>query len=388
MKKKIGAEFLKNRDSRFLVWSPLAESVDLIIKGEKEPVPLIKDRDGYWETETEAIQPGGLYQFRLNGKDDFPDPASKYQPHGVHSWSQLIDPFSFQWQDSAWKGRELDDMIIYELHVGAFTPKGTFEAVIDKLDHLEELGVNTLELMPIAQFPGDRNWGYDGVYPFAPQDSYGGTEGLKKLINACHKRNFSVLLDVVYNHFGPEGNYISQYGPYFTDKYHTPWGSAINFDDEYSDQVRNHFIQNALMWLEEFHFDGLRLDAIHEIIDRGAKHFLKELSEEVDALEENIGRRLTLIAESDLNDIRIIKPYEKGGYGLEGQWVDDFHHSVHTLLTGEDAGYYKDYGTIEVLAKSFRQAFVYDGMYSAFRKKTVGNSPKGLPKSHFVVCIQ
>ena len=388
MKKKIGAEFLKNRDSRFLVWSPLAESVDLIIKGEKEPVPLIKDRDGYWETETEAIQPGGLYQFRLNGKDDFPDPASKYQPHGVHSWSQLIDPFSFQWQDSAWKGRELDDMIIYELHVGAFTPKGTFEAVIDKLDHLEELGVNTLELMPIAQFPGDRNWGYDGVYPFAPQDSYGGTEGLKKLINACHQRNFSVLLDVVYNHFGPEGNYISQYGPYFTDKYHTPWGSAINFDDEYSDQVRNHFIQNALMWLEEFHFDGLRLDAIHEIIDRGAKHFLKELSEEVDALEENIGRRLTLIAESDLNDIRIIKPYEKGGYGLEGQWVDDFHHSVHTLLTGEDAGYYKDYGTIEVLAKSFRQAFVYDGMYSAFRKKTVGNSPKGLPKSHFVVCIQ
>ncbi|MGB7784516.1 MAG: malto-oligosyltrehalose trehalohydrolase, partial [Salinimicrobium sp.] len=363
-------------------------SVEVIIKGRDQPISLTKDEEGYWETETKDVKPGDLYKFRLDGEDDFPDPASKAQPEGVHSWSQLTDPNSFKWQDRTWKGRELDDMIIYELHVGTFTKKGTFEAIIEKLDHLEELGVNTLELMPLAQFPGDRNWGYDGVYPFAAQDSYGGIAGLKKLIDECHRRNFSVLLDVVYNHLGPEGNYISQYGPYFTDKYHTPWGSAINFDDEYSDQVRNHFVQNALMWLEEFHFDGLRLDAIHEIIDRGARHFLKELSEEVDLLEEKIGRRLVLIAESDLNDIRIIKPYEKGGYGLEGQWVDDFHHAVHTLLTGEDAGYYKDYGKMEFLAKAFRQAFIYDGIYSNFRKKSVGNSPKGLPKSHFVVCIQ
>ena len=388
MKKEIGAEYLKNRKSRFRIWSPLAESVELVIKGEEQPVKLKKDPQGYWETEVADLEPGSLYKFRLDGEEDFPDPASKAQPEGVHSWSRLHDSNSYQWQDKNWKGRELDDMIIYELHVGTFTPKGTFEAIIEKLDHLEELGVNTLELMPIAQFPGDRNWGYDGVYPFAAQDSYGGIDALKKLIDECHRRNFSVLLDVVYNHLGPEGNYISQYGPYFTDKYHTPWGSAINFDDEYSDQVRNHFIQNALMWLDEFHFDGLRLDAIHEIIDRGARHFLKELSEEVDVLEEKTGRRLILIAESDLNDIRIIKPYEKGGYGLEGQWVDDFHHSVHTLLTGEDAGYYKDYGKIDLLAKTFRQAFIYDGIYSVFRKKTVGNGPKGLPKSHFVVCIQ
>ncbi len=388
MKKKIGAEILKNGKSLFRVWSPLATSVEVIIKDKAEPLRLKKDEDGYWETEVTGVKPNSLYKYRLDEEDAFPDPASKAQVEGVHSWSQLINPNAYKWKDENWKGRTLDEMIIYELHVGTFTREGTFEAVIDKLEHLEELGINTLELMPIAQFPGDRNWGYDGVYPFAAQESYGGIDGLKKLIDACHQRGFAVLLDVVYNHLGPEGNYISQYGPYFTDKYHTPWGSAINFDDEYSDQVRNHFIQNALMWLDEFHFDGLRLDAIHEIIDRGARHFLKELSEEVDLLEEQCGRRLIVIAESDLNDIRIIKPYEKGGYGLEGQWVDDFHHSVHTLLTGEKAGYYKDYGKIEFLAKTFSQAFVYDGMYSTFRKRTIGNSPKGLPKGHFVVSIQ
>ncbi len=387
MGKKVGAEYKENRKCRFRVWSPSAEAVEVIVKDRKEGLPLQQDSRGYWEGTIDNVKPGALYKFQLNGTDEFPDPASRSQPDGVHSWSQVVDT-NYYWKDLDWKGRPLGEMLIYELHVGTFTSQGTFEAIINKLDHLEELGINTIEIMPISQFPGSRNWGYDGVYPFAAQDSYGGVNGLKKLIDTCHQRGFSVLLDVVYNHLGPEGNYLSQFGPYFTDKYHTPWGSAINFDDDYSDHVRNHFIQNALMWLEEFHFDGLRLDAIHEIIDRGAKHFLKELSEEVDALEGMTGRRYALIAESDLNDTRIVQQYEKGGFGIEGQWVDDFHHSLHTVLTGENAGYYQDFGKMEYLAKAFRQAFVYDGMYSDFRKRTVGNSPTGFSPSNFVVCLQ
>lgn len=242
--------------------------------------------------------------------------------------------------------------------------------------------------MPVSQFPGNRNWGYDGVYPYAAQYSYGGAEELKKMINTCHQAGVAVLLDAVYNHMGPEGNYLSQFGPYFTEKYETPWGSAINFDDKYSDHVRNFFLENALMWLEEFHFDGLRLDAIHEIIDRGARHFLKELRQKTDQLEKSTGRKYVLIAESDLNDVRIINNYEKGGYGLEAQWVDDFHHSLHSLLTGENEGYYEDYGELWQLGKAFKQAFVYDGIYSEFRKRTVGNKPVGLPPEKFVVCIQ
>ncbi|WP_029036211.1 malto-oligosyltrehalose trehalohydrolase [Salinimicrobium xinjiangense] len=388
MNKKIGATLKKDGKCDFCVWAPFAESVELIFKNRTEPQDLSKDEKGYWSGSFSEVSPGTLYKYRLNKKDEFPDPASRSQPDGVHSWSQVIPVDAHDWHDKNWKGRELAEMSIYELHVGTFTPQGTFETIIDKLDHLEELGINTIELMPVAQFPGERNWGYDGVYPFAPQDSYGGVSGLKKLVDACHARNFSILLDVVYNHFGPEGNYISQYGPYFTDKYHTPWGSAINFDDEYSDAVRKHFIQNALMWLEEFHFDGLRLDAIHEIIDRGANHFLRELSEKTDALEQKTGRRYVLIAESDLNDTRLIKDYELGGYGLEGQWVDDFHHSLHTVLTGEKAGYYADFGEMELLAKAFKQAFVYDGTYSVFRKRTVGNNPAGISPDNFVVCIQ
>ena len=387
MKKKVGAVYKGKEKCHFCIWAPKAESVEVLIKDHPKTLPLKKDPRGYWTGNSSEVNPGDLYKYKIDG-EEYPDPASLSQPQGVHSWSRVVDQSSYNWQDQSWKGRELGEMIIYELHVGTFTPEGTFEAIISKLGHLEELGVNTIELMPISQFPGSRNWGYDGVYPFAAQDSYGGVEGLKKLIDACHARNFSVLLDVVYNHLGPEGNYISQYGSYFTDKYHTPWGSAINFDDEYSDQVREHFLENALMWLEEFHFDGLRLDAVHEIIDRGARHFLKELSERTDDLERETGRRYVLIAESDLNDSRIVTDYEKGGYGLEGQWVDDFHHAVHTVLTGEDAGYYSDYGKMEFLAKTFKQAFIYDGIYSPFRKRSIGNSPEELEPSKFVVCIQ
>lgn len=388
MRKKIGAVYKGGEKVEFCVWAPFAESVEVIFKNGRQPLALEQDEKGYWSNSLNYTKPGSLYKYRLDHKTELPDPASFSQPEGVHSWSRIIDHNSHSWEDGSWRGRELSEMLIYELHVGTFTEAGTFEAIIDKLDHLEDLGINTLELMPVSQFPRERNWGYDGVYPYAPQDSYGGVAGLKRLIDACHHRGFSILLDVVYNHLGPEGNYISQYGPYFTSKYHTPWGSAINFDDEYSDQVRHHFIQNALMWLEDFHFDGLRLDAVHEIIDRGARHFLKELSERTDALEKRTGRRYVLIAESDLNDTRLIKNYDRGGYGLEGQWVDDFHHAVHTVLTNEDAGYYSDYGKMEFLAKTFKQAFIYDGIYSTFRKRSIGNSPIGLNPENFIVCIQ
>lgn len=387
MRKRIGSTYLDNEKIRFVVWAPQKEHVQVIIK-DKETVPLQKSSHGYWEGEVEGVQPGSYYKYKLNNDKEFPDPASRSQPEGVHSWSQVLAPDSFLWEDSSWKGLPLSEMILYELHVGTFTSEGTFEAVIDKLDHLLDLGINTIEILPISQFPGDRNWGYDGVYPYAAQHSYGGPRGLKNMIDACHKKGIAVILDAVYNHMGPEGNYLREFGPYFTEKYHTPWGAALNFDDKHSDEVRNFFLENAMMWLEEFHFDGLRLDAIHEIIDRGARHLLKEMSQNVDELEKRTGRQYVLIAESDLNDTKIIDTYKRGGFGLEGQWVDDFHHSLHSLLTEENQGYYSDYGTIENMAKSFRQAFVYDGAYSQFRKRTVGNSPKGLSPSQFIICIQ
>lgn len=378
---------MKDKKTRFSVWAPFKEKVAVKLK-HKDPVPLNRIENGYWEKILGDTKPGDYYKFKLDEELEFPDPASRSQPDGVHSWSQIIDPNAHRWQDIHWKGLPISQMIIYELHVGTFTEEGTFEAVINKLDHLLELGVNTIEIMPISQFPGDRNWGYDGVYPYAAQHSYGGVEGLKNMIDACHGKGIAVILDAVYNHMGPEGNYLSQYGPYFTEKYQTPWGAALNFDDKHSDEVRNFFLQNALMWLEEFHFDGLRLDAIHEIIDRGARHLLKEMSQRVDELEEKTGKTYVLIAESDLNDTKVVNLYEKGGFGLEGQWVDDFHHSVHTLLTGEDGGYYRDYGKISHLAKAFRQGFIYDGIYSSYRKRTVGNSPRGLALHHFIVSIQ
>lgn len=387
MRRKIGAKIKNDGKTQFIVWAPFKNKMEVVIKNGIS-ISLQKTTRGYWEGETDQAEPGTLYKFRINGGKEFPDPASRSQPYGVHSWSMVTSPNNFIWREDNWKGLELKQMIIYELHIGTFTNDGTFEAVIDKMDHLKDLGVNTIEIMPIAQFPGDRNWGYDGVYPFAPQQSYGGANGLKKLVNACHNNEIAVILDVVYNHMGPEGNYLSQYGPYFTEKYHTPWGSAINFDDKYSDEVRNFFLENVIMWLEEFHLDGLRLDAVHEIIDRGAVHFLKEMSSRVDELESKTGRKYILIAESDLNDSRIVDSYNKGGYGLEGQWVDDFHHSLHTLLTREDEGYYKDYGQLEHMAKAFKQAFVYDGVYSEFRKRKVGNNPSHLDPSKFVICIQ
>ena len=334
------------------------------------------------------VAPGARYLFRLENGSDRPDPASRFQPDGVHGPSQVVNLAEFRWTDSGWKGLELDESVFYELHVGAYTPEGTFETLIPHLKDLRELGVTTIELMPVAQFPGSRNWGYDGVQPFAPQNSYGGPLGLQKLVDAAHGHGLAVALDVVYNHLGPEGNYFSEYGPYFTDKYQTPWGKAINFDGADSDGVRDFFIQNALYWLENYHLDVLRLDAVHGIFDFGASHFLADLQSAVSELETRVPRKLHLVAESDLNDSRVLHGPSQGGYGLHAQWSDDFHHSLHALLTGERAGYYADFGGVDPLATTMRNGWFYAGQHSNFRRRKHGNSPTGLARSNFVVCIQ
>ena len=386
--REVGAIFKDDR-CRFVVWAPFAGQVYVEITSKKGDMHLLKkDADGYWETELNDIAPGARYRFVIDEAVKRPDPAARSQPEGVHGPSEVIDTVRFNWEDEGWKNISLSDMIIYELHVGTFSDEGTFEGVIGKLDYLKDLGVNAIELMPVAQFPGDRNWGYDGVYPFAVQDSYGGAKGLMELVNACHHKGIAVLLDVVYNHMGPEGNYLADFGPYFTDKYSTPWGKAINFDDAYSDEVRNYFIQNALMWFQDFHIDGLRLDAVHAITDMSAYPFLKELSESVKTLSRQNERPYYLVAESDLNDTRIIRSFEEGGYELHGQWSDEFHHAVHALATGEKYGYYQDFGGPEQLKKALEQTFVYNHVYSSFRKKTFGNDATDIPASKFVVFSQ
>ncbi|MCJ2544035.1 malto-oligosyltrehalose trehalohydrolase [Thermostichus vulcanus] len=389
---RVGAYPLGSGGYRFRVWAPLLPQVELkLLSPIEQRLSMQQDAEGYWQAELEGIPEGPLdYLFVLHqeqGQVERPDPASRWQPHGVHGPSRVLHP-DFAWQDSAWPGIPLEQWILYELHVGTFTPEGTFAAIIPRLPELLDLGVNVLELMPVAQCPGGRNWGYDGVYPYAVQTAYGGATELKQLVNACHQVGMAVILDVVYNHLGPEGNYLREFGPYFTDKYHTPWGSALNFDDRYCDGVREFFLQNAEFWLEEFHLDGLRLDAIHAIYDFSARPFLGELSQRVEALSQRIGWKRHLIAETDLNDVKIITPREQGGYGIDAQWCDDFHHCVHTLLTGEREGYYEDFGRLEQLAKSYRESYVFSGQYSPHRARRYGNSAAQRPGSQFVICIQ
>ena len=347
-----------------------------------------KDEWGYFKILAEDIEPGTLYFYKLSGKEDKPDPASHSQPKDVHGPSEVVDHSKMIWTDAGWAGIPLEEMIIYELHVGTFTPEGTFEAIIPRLEELYQFGVNAIELMPIGQFPGNRNWGYDGVFPYAPQHSYGGSEGLKKLVDAAHQQGISIILDVIYNHFGPEGNYMSDYGPYFTAHYKTAWGNAINFDNAYSYGVRNYFLENALYWFENFHIDALRLDASDHIYDIGVKHFLQELVENVEVLSKKQGRKLYLTAENDLSDPKVIRSIESGGYGIDAQWNDAFHHCLHTLLTGEQAGYYKDYGTCQQMSKAFKEGFVYSGQYSPFRKKFHGGDSSDMPGQQFVVFTQ
>ena len=382
-----GAVYFGGGRSRFKIWAPRARRVEVLLLSPKERVADLEEKDGYHQATLEGVEPGSLYLYRLDGRIERPDPASRFQPKGVHGPSQVVDP-DFPWEDCCWFGLPLKNYVIYELHVGTFTAQGTFEAVIAHLDELKDLGITALELMPVAQFPGNRNWGYDGVYPFAVQDSYGGPAGFKKLINACHQKGLAVVIDVVYNHLGPEGNYLRDFGPYFTDRYKTPWGESVNFDGPHSDKVRHFFIENALFWIADFHVDALRLDAIHAILDFSAQPFLEELALAVKAQAERLNRRVHLIAESDLDDTRPIRSRDLGGYGLDAQWNDDFHHALHTLLTGEQTGYYHDFGRVEDLAKAWREGYVYSGNYSPYRRRRHGNSSRSIPAKRFVVFSQ
>ncbi|MDP9338302.1 MAG: malto-oligosyltrehalose trehalohydrolase [Acidobacteriota bacterium] len=389
----VGATPAEGGGCRFVAWAPWARDLSVHLLsgsegGTDRVAPMTKTSAGYFETEIEDVPAGTRYLYRLENGSERPDPASPFQPEGVHGPSQVVDFGEFRWTDTLWKGLELEESVFHELHVGTYTTQGTFEALIPHLSDLRELGITTVELMPVAQFPGGRNWGYDGVQPFAPQNSYGGPRGLQKFVDAAHHHGLAVALDVVYNHVGPEGNYFSAYGPYFTDKYQTPWGQAINFDGPDSDAVRDFFIQNALHWLENYHIDVLRLDAVHGIFDCSASHFLADLQTAVTLLETQVRRKLYLVAESDLNDSRILHSPAAGGYGLHAQWSDDFHHSLHALLTGERAGYYSDFGEVHHLATTMRNGWFYAGQHSNFRRRKHGSSPAGLARSSFVVCIQ
>jgi maltooligosyltrehalose trehalohydrolase len=356
--------------------------------GEPRALLLQREPEGYWALRAEQVPPGTLYRFRIDAGPWRPDPASRFQPQGVHGPSAVWDPSAFRWSDAGWTGVPLEDMVLYESHVGTFTPEGTFAAAAARLSHLRDLGVNAVELMPVNQFPGARNWGYDGVDLFAVQDSYGGPDGLQGFVDAAHAHGIAVWLDVVYNHLGPEGNYLREFGPYFTKRYRTPWGDALNFDGPDSDPVRDFFIGSALHWLRDFHIDGLRLDAIHEIYDRSARTFLAELSDRVEAFSARAGFPRRLIAESDLNDPRLIRPTGNGGLGMTGQWLDDFHHCIDVQLHGEKSDYRKDYGDPRFLAKAYKEGFAYSGGWCPTRKRRFGASSAGIPGDRFVAFIQ
>lgn len=389
MTREIGAVYLGGNRCRFIVWAPEKDSMILhIVSPADRKVPLEKDEYGYYTAEVEDVPPGTKYFLMPNGETDLPDPASNYQPDGVHGSSEVVDHGAFAWHDQYCHAVPLDELILYELHVGTFTPEGTFEAIIPRLDDLVDTGINAIELMPIAQFPGNRNWGYDGVCLYAAQNSYGGPDGLKKLVDACHTKGISVFLDVVYNHLGPEGNYLSQFGPYFTHRYNTPWGDAINFDGDHADGVRNYFCNNALHWMRHFHIDGLRFDAIHQMYDFSAVHFWDQLHETLKTEEQREGRHFYLIAESDLNNPKVIKHPGAGGYGFDAQWLDDFHHSLYVLLYPQGQSRYVDFGKMEQLAKAYTDGFVHSGEYVSFRKRRHGASSIGIPGYRFVNFLQ
>jgi maltooligosyltrehalose trehalohydrolase len=380
-----GAFMLEN-SCRFIVWAPDKEQMYLhLITPFDRKYPMIKNDEGYFSIEISALKAGARYFFSPENEKDYPDPASFYQPEGVHGPSEVVDHLSFQWEDHSWHGLPQENLIFYEIHVGTFTPEGTFEAIIPRLDEIATSGINALELMPVAQFPGTRNWGYDGVYPFAVQNSYGGPYGLKKLVDACHERKIAVFLDTVFNHLGIEGNYFEKFGPYFTKKYCIPWGDSINFDGEWSDGVRDYFSDNTVYWLKNYHIDGLRLDAIHMIYDFGAVSFWELVQEKIKGAEVQTGRRFYLIAESDLNSPKVVRPPEVGGFGLDAQWLDDFHHALYVALDKSGRERYEDFGRMEQLAKAYTDGFVHSGQYVSFRKRKFGSSSAAVPGNKFVV---
>ncbi|HEX9296086.1 MAG TPA: malto-oligosyltrehalose trehalohydrolase [Polyangiaceae bacterium] len=372
---RMGADTLADGTTRFRVWAPSARELGLCIVGTETRTVTMNRRPGdVFEVCLPDAGAGTDYFYIIDGTKERPDPCSRFQPRGVHGPSRVVSSDSFTWSDQSWTGIPLSDLIFYELHVGTFTPEGTFEGVVGKLDYLKNLGVTAIELMPVAQFPGERNWGYDGVFPYAPHASYGGPDGLRRLVDECHRRGLALALDVVYNHLGPEGNYLADYGSYFTDRYTTPWGRAINFDGPDSDEVRSFFRENALYWLADFHVDVLRFDAIHSIFDMSARHFLQETSSAFHQCAEALGRRAFVIAESDLNDVRVIQTAERNGLGFDAQWGDDFHHALMAALTGARHGYFADFGAMADVAKAMSEGFVYDGKRSQHRKRRHGSS--------------
>ena len=370
----------------FTVWAPGASSVDLERNGTRAPMQPAPG--GWWRLEVESAGPGDRYGFALDGGPVRPDPRSASLPDGVDGLSEVVDHRAFPWNDSHWRGFHLAGSVLYEMHVGTFTPEGTFDAAIGRLDHLQSLGVDAVEVLPVASFAGEHGWGYDGVALYAPHRAYGGPDGFKRFVDACHGAGIAVVLDVVYNHLGPAGNYLREFGPYFSSAHHTNWGDGINLDGPGSDEVRRYIVDNALMWLTDYHVDGLRLDAVHALADDSAVHLLEQLADEVDRRGAHLGRPLALIAESDLNDPRFVRPAREGGYGLSSAWADEWHHAWHAVFTGETNGYYEDFGSLEQLAKALRQAWVYDGVWSAHRGRTHGRPPEGLGGDRFVVCTQ
>jgi len=390
---RFGASVRSGYSVEFRVWAPNLTSLAVRVMGgnEGEPsrtIPMRQSSDSEFVATVPQVGAGADYVYVLDGERERPDPVSRWQPGGVHAPSRVVDPASFRWSDQGWSGIPLRDFIIYELHTGTFTRDGTFAGVIARLPYLRDLGVTAIEIMPVAEVPGNRNWGYDGASLYAPQSSYGGPTGLKKLVDACHQHGLAVVLDVVYNHLGPEGNYLPEFAPCFTDTHHTPWGKAINFDGPESDGVRRFIIDNALYWLTEYHVDALRLDAIHGIYDFGARHILDELSQAFQDQARRLQREAWLIAESDLEDVRIINPRAKGGYAFDAQWHDDFHHALYALLTGQREGFLMDFGAVANLSKSVTEGFVFDWRYSHYRRRHYGSSSKNRPGEQFVGFIQ
>ena len=369
------------------VWAPRAEAtVEVLVAGGR--VPLLHSERGRWWADIPELMAGADYALSIDGGPPRPDPRSAHQPAGVDGMSRIVDHEAFEWTDTRWGGLDLGRSVLYELHVGTFSGAGTFRGVIDHMDHLVSLGVDAIELMPVVEFSGVRGWGYDCVDMWAPHSAYGGPDGLKDLVDACHSRGLGVVVDVVYNHLGPAGNFLADFGPYFDDRHHTNWGQGINVDGPGSDEVRAFIVDNALMWLRDYHVDGLRLDAVHAIVDESATHILEQMSVAVQRLSAARGVPLRLIAESDLNAPRFVRSPREGGYGLAASWADEWHHALHAVLTGESDGYYSDFGSLEQLAKALQQAWVYDGEYSPHRDRVHGRSPAGLSGEQFLVCAQ
>ncbi len=371
---------------RFKVWAPAKETVELILDGERHPMGA--GEGGWWRLDVEEAGPGTRYAYALDAGPPRADPRSAFQPEGPEGPSEVVDHRTFAWRDDTWRGLPLAGSVLYELHIGTFSAAGTFDGAVEHLPHLVELGVDAVELMPVAEFSGSRGWGYDGVNLFAPHHAYGGPDGLKRLVDACHGAGLGVVFDVVYNHLGPSGNHLPAFGPYFTDRHHTNWGDAVNFDGPGSDEVRAYVVDNALSWLCDYHGDGLRLDAVHAIVDESARPILEQLTTEVEALAAHVRRPLFLVAESDLNDPRFVRSRDAGGLGFDAAWADEWHHALHARLTGDTSGYYEDFGSTAALAKALRQAWVYDGVWSEHRQRVHGRPPTGLWGSRFVVSAQ